>query len=62
MVSKRIASDKDWLERKEKILASNVDLMKFGYVEKVSNITGLSRKLVRQTILKFDIPHWSKEP
>lgn len=42
-----------WLERKEKILNSGVDLTKYGYVEKLVKTTGYTKKIIENTIKKF---------
>ena len=47
-------------ERKKLILNSGVDLNKFGYVEKVVKATGLTKRQVRNTILKYNIEHFEK--
>jgi very-short-patch-repair endonuclease len=50
----RIISEKIWIERKEKILNCGVDLMKFGWVEKVIKNTGYSKSVISYTIKHFE--------
>lgn len=47
-------TENDWLNRKNKILASGVDLTKFGWVGKVSQITGYTNREIYNTIEHFD--------
>ena len=42
-----------WEERKNKILNTNVDLTKFGWITKVSKITGLTKRVIEKTIEHF---------
>ena len=49
----KIATD-ELNRRKELILNSGVDLTKFGWVERVSEITGLSIRVIHTTVDKFD--------
>lgn len=49
----RKVTDEQWLERKNKILASGVDLTKFGWVGKVSQITGYTNREIYNTIEHF---------
>lgn len=48
-----ILSENIWLERKEKILTCGVDLMKFGWVGKVKQLTGLSQRELENTLIHF---------
>lgn len=47
-------SEEQLLERKNKILNSGIDLTKFGWVNKVSKITNLSRREINYTVNYFD--------
>lgn len=47
-------SKEQLLERKSKILNSGVDLTKYGWVNKVSKITNLSRREINYTVNYFD--------
>lgn len=42
-----------WNERKNKILNSEIDLMKYGWVGKVIKKTGLSKRIIENTIKHF---------
>lgn len=46
--------------RRDKILNSNVDLMKFGYMENLIKSTGLTKKVLADTLKIFNIPHFNK--
>ena len=48
-----IISENIWLERKEKILSCGVDLMKFGWVGKVKQLTGLTQRELENTLIHF---------
>lgn len=50
----RKLTEDQWLERKEIILNSDVDLTKFGWVGKVSQITGYTNREIYNTIEHFD--------
>lgn len=52
-VSYNTLSENTWLERKELILNSGVDLMKFGWKEQVRLKTGLTRRQLALTIKHF---------
>lgn len=41
--------------RKEAILNSGVDIYKFGWVEKVSKVTGLTRRQIYKTVNSTDL-------
>ena len=56
-----IIKDETWIKWKNLILNSGVDLTKFGYVSKLSKITGLTKKQIRRTILKFNINHYERK-
>lgn len=55
----RIQSNKtsisQWNTYKALIEESNVDITKFGWVKKVSQITGLTKRQIRNTVRKFDM-------
>lgn len=53
--SRNKISNETWQSWKDLILQSNVDLTKFGWVNKVVKITGLSKKQIRRTVRKFKI-------
>lgn len=48
-----IISENIWLERKEKILSCGIDLMKFGWVGKVKQLTGLTQRELENTLIHF---------
>lgn len=48
-----VLSSEIWEERKNKILNSNVDLKKFGWITKVSKITGLTKRVIEKTVEHF---------
>lgn len=50
-----------WEERKRLILNSNVDLCKFGWLTKVMKATGLTKKVVYNTISKFNLKTYEKK-
>ena len=43
-----------WNERKEKILSCGIDLMKFGWVSKVKQLTGLTQRELENTLEHFN--------
>lgn len=47
-------SNDEWIRRKNLILNSGVDLTKFGWVNKVSKITGLNRTTINNIVLHFN--------
>lgn len=51
----RILSRSDWEERKNLILNSGIDLLKFGWVSKVEDKTGLSKRKIESTVKYFNI-------
>lgn len=48
-------SESDWVNRKNLILGSNVDLTKFGWVLNVIKATGLSKKEIYNTVKHFNM-------
>lgn len=46
-------TEEEWLKRKSMILESNVDISKFGWVNKVYLATGLSRRSINLTVKHF---------
>lgn len=46
-------SFEEWEKRKEVILNSNVDMMKYGWVSKMEKTTGLSKSMIENILLKF---------
>jgi hypothetical protein len=52
-VNERILSADIWQERKELIISSGVDLMRFGWKTKVQEATGLTRRQVDDTVEHF---------
>lgn len=46
-------SFEEWEKRKEIILNSNVDMMKFGWVSKMEKATGFSKRIIENVLLKF---------
>lgn len=51
----RMFSDSQWETFRDLILNSGVDLTKFGWVGKVVDLTGLSKKIIRKTVRRFNI-------
>lgn len=49
-----IIAEEIWLERKERILNSGIDLMKFGWVGKVKKLTKLSQRELENTLKHFN--------
>lgn len=49
----KVLAESIWLDRKEKILNSNVNLKEYGWQEKVSKLTGLTRRIIYKTIEHF---------
>lgn len=47
-------SEDVWLERKEKILKSGVDLTKYGWNTEVEKITGLTRRIIYRTVERYE--------
>ena len=43
----------EWIERKNLILNSGVNLTKFGWVGKVINATGLTKRIIENTVKRF---------
>jgi hypothetical protein len=60
-VSTRAPIESDWIKRKELILNCGIDLMKFGWVEKVIKLTGLSKRVVYNTVLHFNLKVFKKK-
>ena len=48
-------TESDWEKRKNLILNSEVDLMKFGWVGKVTEKTGLSKHQIEDTVERFNL-------
>ena len=46
-------SFEEWEKRKEIILNSNIDMMKFGWVGKMEKATGFSKRIIENVLLKF---------
>ena len=46
--------------RRDIILNSNVDLMKFGYMENLIKATGLTKRVITNCLKIFNIPHFNK--
>ena len=53
-ISEYYISHDEWVYRKNLILNSGVDLTKFGWVKKVSKITGLNRTTINNVVLHFE--------
>ena len=47
-------SEEQWLERKNKILNSGVDLTKYGWNIEVEKITGLTRRIIYRTVEHYE--------
>lgn len=52
-VNPSMLSFEEWKKRKEIILNSNVDMMKYGWVSKMEKATGFSKRIIENTLLKF---------
>jgi hypothetical protein len=52
-VNERILTADEWIHRKELIINSEVDLMRFGWKTKVQEVTGLTRRQVDDTVEYF---------
>lgn len=52
-VNERILTADEWIHRKELIINSEIDLMRFGWKTKVQEVTGLTRRQVDDTIEHF---------
>lgn len=50
-----------WNHYKTLIESSNVDITKFGWVDKMVKSTGLTKRQIRNTVRKFNIPCYSKK-
>ena len=50
-----VTPEVEWLNRKDLILNSGVDLKRFGWVDKVVKITGLTKKQIRRTVRRYKI-------
>lgn len=51
----KMLSESDWEERKNLILNSGVDLLKFGWVSEVENKTGLSKGQIERVVERFNL-------
>lgn len=49
-----IISEEIWLERKNQILNCGIDLMKFGWVGKIVEKTGLTKRMIENTLKHFN--------
>lgn len=56
-----VLSNSEWESRKSKILESNIDLTKFGWVNKVCKATGLSKHQVEDTVKKFNMDVYKRK-
>lgn len=56
----RMLTKEDWEARKNLILNSGVDLMKFGWISKVIKLTGLTKKEIYKTIQHTKLNCYSK--
>lgn len=52
----------DWIKRKELILNCGVDIIKFGWVGKVEKATGLSKRIIENTVKYFDLKVFKRKP
>ena len=52
----------DWVKRKELILNCGVDLSKFGWVGKVEKATGLSKRIIENTVEYFNLKVFKRKP
>lgn len=52
----------DWLKRKELILNCGVDLTRFGWVRKVEITTGLTKRVIENTVKYFDLEVFKRKP
>ena len=53
-INRKLKDKEIWLSRKELILNSGVNLSKFGWVEKVIKETGLTKRIIENTVKKFE--------
>lgn len=57
-----VPTKNDWLKRKELILNCGVDITKFGWVGKVEKATGLSKRVIENTVKYFDLKVFKRKP
>ena len=54
-LNKNVLQQSVWEERKQAILQSNVDLTKFGWISKVMKSTGLTKRIIYDTVVHFNL-------
>lgn len=54
-VDERILSEKQWIERKNLILNSGIDVSKFGWVKKVTETTHLTKRQIEKIVKHFNL-------
>lgn len=59
-VDPRILNQSDWEERKNIILNSGIDMMKFGWVEKMVKATGLSKHQIEDCVRHFNLQFFKR--
>lgn len=57
-----VPTKNDWIKRKELILNCGVDITKFGWVGKVEKATGLSKRIIENTVKYFDLKVFKRKP
>lgn len=59
-LNSNVLDESIWQSRYNLIINSNVNLLKFGYVEQLIKSTGLSKRIIANTIKRFNIPVFKK--
>ena len=54
-IDQKMFTNLQWKSFRDNILNSGIDLTKFGWVSKVEKLTGLSKKIIRKTVRRFNI-------
>lgn len=57
-----VPTENDWLKRKELILNCGIDLTRFGWVKKVEKATGLTKRVIENTVKYFDLKVFKRKP
>ena len=60
-VKYKVNTEEEWSKRKDLILQSNVDLSKYGYLEKLIKITGLTKKKIQNTIKYYNLKVYKRK-
>lgn len=59
-LNSNVLDESVWKHRYDLIINSNVNLLKFGYLEQLIKLTGLTKRIISNTIKKFNIPVFKK--